>query len=90
MLKNRPVRDDDFAKMLVRIILQSINPDNRVAFINRLTSETPPDVQVKLYEFVKAMICAWAERDDLSREDAGAIEDCRKICDLMGWPRGLW
>ncbi len=23
--------------------------------------------------------------DDLSREDAGVIEDCRKICDVMGW-----
>lgn len=85
MLHDRPMRED-FEKTLVRIVLQSMAPDKADAFIARLANDFAPDVQVKLYAFVKAMVCYWAGGDDLSREDAAVIEDCRKICDLMGWP----
>jgi len=89
-MNKRLLKDNDFAVMLVRIILQASTPENGPALIKRLTTEMPPDVQAKLYEFVSLMICAWAERDDLSGEDAYAIEDCKKICDLMDWSNCLW
>jgi hypothetical protein len=82
-------KENDFAAMLTRIVLQSIIPERAPEFINRLTSEMSPDVQVKLYRFVMLMICAWAERIDLSQENAEVIEDCRKICDVMGWAPGI-
>jgi len=85
---SRPSRENDFDKTLIRIILQCMNPEMRQTFILRLTDDYAPDIQVKLYEFSKAMICSWAGQTDLSRGDAAVIEDCRKICDMMGWRPG--
>ena len=76
----------DLSSTLVRIILQSMRDERRDSFVLHLANEFAPDIQVKLYDFAKSMICCWAGGDDLSQEDAAAIEDCRKICDLMGWP----
>jgi len=86
MLNRKPMKDNDIAVTLVRIILQCMNEENRERVISHLAVDFPPDVQVKLYGFVKEMICLWAGDEDLSLEDAAVIEDCRKICDLMGWP----
>ena len=90
MLNRNQMRDNDFAKMLVRIVLQANNPESGPAFISRLTSEIDPEIQVKLHDFVVMLICSWADQTDLSRENAEAIEDCRKICDLMGWAFASW
>lgn len=78
-------RDNDFGATLIRIVLQSMTPENREKFVAHLATDFAPDIQVKLYDFVKGMICFWAGGDDLSHEDAAVIEDCRKICDVMGW-----
>jgi hypothetical protein len=86
----RPEREDDFDKTLIRIILQMMAPHQKQDFIRRLTEDYAPDIQVKLYDFVYALICFWAGQTDLSREDARVIEDCRKICDLMGWASASW
>jgi len=85
MLNRKPMKDNDFTATLVRIVLQSMSEENREEFIRRMTGGFSPDIQVKLYDFVKAMIRSWADQGDLSREDAAVIEDCRKICDAMGW-----
>ena len=85
MLNRKPMKDNDLTVTLVRIVLQSMNEENREEFIQRMTGDFSPDIQVKLYDFVKAMIRSWADQGDLSREDAAVIEDCRKICDAMGW-----
>jgi len=68
-----------------------MNPEVQPEFILRITDNYAPDIQVKIYAFVKALICSWAGEENLSCEDAEVIEDCRKICDMMGWPpfRGL-
>ena len=81
-----PGKDNDFGKIIIRIILQMMAPEMRQAFVFGLTDDYPADIQVKLYAFVKAMICAWAGKAGLSHGDAAIIEDCRKICDVMGWP----
>ncbi len=81
----RPNSDVDFDKTLVRVILQILNPEVGHGFFRKLMRNYAPDVQVKLFEFVHAIICCWAGRDDLSHEDASVIEDCRKVCDFMGW-----
>ena len=85
MLQKNIPAGNDFAATLVRIILQSMSPENRAQFIHRLTTGVAADVQVILYDFVCAMICSWAGKSDLSDDDAAVIEDCRKICDVMGW-----
>ena len=79
-------KDHDFDKTLIRIILQRMNPETRQDFLRSLTDGYAPDIQIKLYAFVKIMICAWAGITDLSLENAAVIEDCRKICDVMGCP----
>ena len=85
MLNRKPIKDNNSTVSLVRIVLLSMNEENREEFIQRMTGDFPPDIQVKLYDFVKAMIHSWADQADLSHEDAAVIEDCRKICDVMGW-----
>jgi hypothetical protein len=77
--------DSDMSAAFIRILLQQLNCHNEERFIRRLVVETAPDVQCRLYGFFKLMACAWAGQMDLSREDAALIEDCKKICDVMGW-----
>lgn len=87
-MSNKPMRshkDGDFATTLVRIVLQMANDENKELFSARLTDELPSGIQSQLYDFVRSLICSWAGNTDLSREDAAVIEDCRKICDVMGW-----
>lgn len=74
----------------IRMILLSMNAQNQEQFIQKMTCCYEPDIQIKLYEFAKAMICSWAGKGDLRFEDAVVIEDCRKICDIMGWPPSKW
>lgn len=82
--------EDGLDKTLVRIILQAGNPEIQQEFIRSITDNHAPDIQVKIYVFVKALICSWAGDPNLSCEDAAVIEDCRKICDVMGWmPAGV-
>lgn len=83
-----PVRKPDFATEIVRMILLSMNPESQEKFISRLTEELEADVQSVLYRFIKAMLCSWAGQADFSGGNAFVIEDCRKICDMMGWPLG--
>ena len=79
------IKKQDNTVTFIRILLLSMNTETRDGFIRRLTGDFEPDIQLKEYEFVKAMIRSWAGKSDLSHEDAEIIEDCRKICDVMGW-----
>ena len=81
-----PNSQGNYAKELIRIILLCQNPEVWPSFIQAVTDDYASDIQEKLYAFVKSMICSWAGQDDLSQSDAHVIEDCRKLCDLMGWP----
>jgi hypothetical protein len=85
-----PMRSDDFAQTVVRMVLQSMNNQSRGEFIRRMTADFAPEVQCRLYLFVKEMIRSWAGNPVLSNEDAGVIEDSRKICDVMGWAPASW
>ena len=38
-----------------------------------------------LYRIAALLITRLAEETDLDRSDAAAIEESRKICDVMGW-----
>jgi len=82
----RPMRENDLDKALVRIILQCMNLETCSEFALCITDNYAPDIQIKIYDFVKALICSWAGEENLSCEDAAVIEDCRKIRDMMGWP----
>ena len=86
MVQRKPMRDNDLTVTFIRTTLLMMNEESRERFIYRLMNEFEPDVQLKLYELTREMIRSWAGRPDLSREDAVIIEDCRKICDVMGWP----
>ncbi len=83
-------QDPDMTTTFIRILLQQLNCHNEEKFIRRLVVETAPDVQVRFYDFFKLMVCGWAGQTDLSREDAALIEDCKKICDVMGWWPTTW
>lgn len=86
MSQYKPMRQPDMTATFVRILLQLMNEDERETFLYRLTVEFSPDVQLKLYEFIQALASSWAGQQDLERSTAFIIEDCRKICDVMGWP----
>ena len=82
---NQRFRKPDMATELIRVILSNANDVNSDNFVSHIANDFAADIQVKLYDFMRAMICCWAGGEDLSHEDAAVIEDCRKICDLMGW-----
>ena len=86
MVQRKPIRDNDLTVTFIRTTLLMMNEESRERFIYRLKNEFEPDVQLKLYELAREMIRSWVGRPDLLREDAAIIEDCRKICDVMGWP----
>ena len=82
---NRPDTHEDQTKELVRLVLLSLNPEVWPSFIQTVANDYAPDVRERLHLFIKSLICSFAGQTDLSQSDAHVVEDCRKICDLMGW-----
>lgn len=39
-----------------------------------------------VYQLFAAFVRTLAAKDSVEDEDGAAVEACRKICDLMGWP----
>lgn len=39
-----------------------------------------------VYRLFEAFVRTLAAKDSVEDEDGEAVEACRKICDLMGWP----
>lgn len=86
-MRQRPQKED-FTVQFIRLLLLQMNEEKRCDFIRRVTTDFAPDIQVKVFAFVKAVICSWAVRADLSEEDAEVVEASWKICDFMGWKPG--
>lgn len=54
-----------------------------VLFLRRLLSDG--NVREAVYALLTRMVRSLAAREDLSGRDAYVIEECRKLCDVMGW-----
>jgi hypothetical protein len=88
--KNRPGfsrsgNKTDSGKDLCDAVMKLMAYETSRQIVTQIAERQEAFVQQNLYDFVRAMICVWAAKEDLSQEDACVIEDCRKICDVMGW-----
>ena len=54
-----------------------------VLFLRRLLSDE--NVREAVYALLTRTIRNLAAREDLSGRDAYVVEECRKLCDVMGW-----
>lgn len=54
-----------------------------VLFLRSLLSDG--NVREAVYALLTRIIRSLAAREDLSGRDAYVIEECRKLCDVMGW-----
>ena len=81
----RPGAKSESAKDLCDAVIKFMAFTPYRDIVRQIAESQTVFAQENLYGFISAMICVWAGKEDLSQEDAGIIEDCRKICDVMGW-----
>lgn len=60
-------------------------PENYDRFVDCLLAGSEEESNTGLYHIAALLITRLAEETDLDRSDAAAIEESRKICDVMGW-----
>ena len=60
-------------------------PENYNRFVDCLLAGSEEESNTGLYRIAALLITRLAEETDLDRSDAAAIEESRKICDVMGW-----